>query len=157
HPKGRQACRPSGAGADQVRAGDQSQDRKGAWPHRAAHAARSRRRGDRVKRREFITLIGGATVGWPLVARAQQPGMPVIGFLDGQSFDPPLVMAFRQALKDAGYIDGVNVEIYYRSADGQVDRLLTLAGDMVGRRVAVIVTTGGAAAALAAYAATTTI
>ena len=112
---------------------------------------------DRLRRREFITLLGGAAAAWPVVGRAQQPAMPVIGFLDGQSFEPRLVMAFRQALKDAGYIDGVNVEIYYRSADGQVDRLLTLAGDMVGRRVAVIVTTGGAGAALAAYAATTTI
>ena len=83
--------------------------------------------------------------------------MPVIGFLDGQSFDLHLMTAFRQALKDAGYIEGRNVAIYFRSADGQTDRLVTLAGDIIGRRVAVIVTTGGGAAALAAYAATTTI
>jgi len=81
----------------------------------------------------------------------------VIGFLDGQSFDLHLMTAFRQALKDAGYIEGRNVAIYFRSADGQTDRLVTLAGDIIGRRVAVIVTTGGGAAALAAYAATTTI
>jgi putative ABC transport system substrate-binding protein len=110
---------------------------------------------DQLKRREFMTLVGGAAA-WPLTARAQQPTMPVIGFLDGQSFDPHLMTAFRQALKDDGYIEGGNVAIYYRSANGQTDRLLTLAGDMVGRRVAVIVTTGGAAS-LAAYAATTTI
>src|SRR6516164_6157324 len=110
-----------------------------------------------MKRRDFITFIGGVAVTWPLVARAQQPAMPVIGFLDGQSFDPHLMSAFRQALKDAGYIEARNVEIYFRSADGQTERLVTLAGDIVGRRVAVIVTTGGGAAALAAYAATTMI
>src|SRR5436190_11464226 len=108
-----------------------------------------------MRRRQFITLLGGS-VTWPLAARAQQPATPVIGFLDGQSFDPNLISAFREVLKDAGYIEGRNVAIYSRSADGQTDRLVTLAGDIVGRRVAVVVTTGGAAA-LAVYAATTTI
>src|SRR5215467_11677684 len=109
-----------------------------------------------TSRREFIALFGGAAA-WPIVARAQQPVTRVIGFLDGQSFDPRLMMAFYEALKDAGYIEDRNVAIYSRSADGQTDRLVTLAGDIVGRRVAVIVTTGGGAAALAAYATTTTI
>src|SRR5262245_10715806 len=93
-----------------------------------------------------MLLLGGAAVAWPVTARAQQQPMPVIGFLDGQSFDLHLMTAFRQALKDVGYIEGRNVAIYFRSADGQTDRLVTLAGDIIGRRVAVIVTTGGGAA-----------
>jgi putative ABC transport system substrate-binding protein len=110
-----------------------------------------------MRRRDFIKVVAGSAVTWPFAARAQQPAMPVIGFLDGQSFDLHLMAAFRRALQDAGYVEGKNVAIYFRSADGQTDRLVTLAGDIVGRRVAVIVTTGGGAATLAAYAATTTI
>jgi putative ABC transport system substrate-binding protein len=110
----------------------------------------------RLRRREFVTLLGGA-VAWPLATQAEQAEAPVIGFLDGQSPDMHLMMAFRQALKDAGYVDGRNVAIEYRSANGHTDRLLTLAGDLVDRRVGVIVATGGTAAANAAYAATTTI
>jgi putative ABC transport system substrate-binding protein len=110
----------------------------------------------RLRRREFVALLGGA-MAWPLATRAQQPVAPVIGFLDGQSSDKHLMMAFRQALKDAGYVEGRNVAIEYRSANGHTDRLLTLAGDLVDRSVAVIVATGGTAAANAAYAATTRI
>jgi putative ABC transport system substrate-binding protein len=111
-----------------------------------------------MRRREFVTLMAAALIGGrPFAARAQQPGMAVIGFLDGQSFEPHLMTAFRGGLKETGHIEGRTVAIYFRSADGQTDRLVTLAGDIVGRRVAMIVTTGGGAAALAAYASTTTI
>jgi len=109
-----------------------------------------------MRRRTFITRLGGA-LAWPLAAHAQQPAVSVIGFLDGQSFDLHLMTAFRQALKDAGFVEGKNLAIYFRSANGQTDGLVTLAGDIVSRRVAVIITGGGGAAALAAYAATSTI
>jgi putative ABC transport system substrate-binding protein len=112
-----------------------------------------------VERRQFVFALGGAAVAWPLAAGAQQPTMPVIGYLSARSPEDTahLVPAFRQGLSEGGFVEGQNVTIEYRWALGQVDRLPALAVELAGRPVTILVTTGGESAALAAKAATSTI
>src|SRR5437763_16643367 len=114
---------------------------------------------DQLKRRQFIALIGGAAVVWPLAARAQQGSTPVIGFMSSASAAPfaHLVAAFRDSLKATGFVEGQNVAIEFRWADGQYDRLQMIAAELVRREVAVIVATGGTPAVLPAMAATSKI
>src|SRR5262249_54002834 len=127
--QGRGGRRPASRTAHQVRASDQSRNRNSTGDCYSQRDAIARRRGDRVNRRDFITLIGGAATAWPLAARAQQPAMPVIGMLAPVPQNEELLRGFRQGLKQTGFVEGENLSILYHFAENEIDRLPALADD----------------------------
>src|SRR5215472_16818464 len=141
HSQGRQACGLAGRAVEQVRAGHQQSDRHHAQPDRPAIATRYRRRGDRMRRREFITLISGATAAWPLATRAQQDPLPVIGFMSSRTPEDSqtVLAAFRKGISESGLVEGKNVVMEFRWARGDFGRLPAFATEFVSKRVAVIV------------------
>src|SRR5262249_24266471 len=147
HLEGSQAGRSSRSAADEVRAGHQSQDRQGAWPPNSRQAARHRRRGDRMKRRTFITLLGGGAAAWPLAVRAQQPSkLPMIGDIGGgtPSTHGQLIAGFVQRLRELGWIEDRTVAIEIRWAEGRNERYTEIAAEFIRRKVDVILTSGAA-------------
>src|SRR5580700_4336929 len=156
--EGGAARREAGAAADPVRAGDQPQDRQGARPHRPSFDPRPRRRGHRMRRREAMLLLGAAMTAARALS-AQQKAMPSIGFLGGGSPGPfaPFVAAIHEGLSETGYVEGQNVAVEYRWAEGGYDRLPAMVADLVARKVDVIAAAGGTPSALAAKNATSTI
>src|SRR5262249_13888219 len=120
-PKGRQACRFAGGVSEQARTRDQYGDGKGARPERAARNIDSRRRGARLNRREFIALLGRAAAAWPVAARAQQPAVPVIGFLGTSSLDTTAqaLSRIKQGLAETGFVEPRNIRFEYRWANDQ--------------------------------------
>src|SRR5262245_38865698 len=157
HPQGREAGRSAGAGANQVRAGDQPPDRQGARPRSTADPARPCRRGDRVKGREFITRLGGAAA-WPLAAGGQS-ATPVVAFLAVGSPDAlrRRVVAFRKGLSETGWIEDRNVGVEYHWLEGNYVGLPAVLDDVIRRGVAVLAIPGSVPISVAAKAATATI
>src|SRR5262249_25132240 len=139
----REARRFAGAAGDQIRVGAQYADCEGAQATNSSQAADARRRGDRVKRRKFITLLGGAAAAWPVTARAQQPAN-TIGFFGAstRSAESQWIAAFVQRLRELGWIDGRNIVIEYRWAEGRDERFAEIAAEFVRLKVGVIVTWG---------------